>query len=65
MTNEWKEAVIDQCVIHCIDWDDSDPKATLTKLLEWSNQIALDPAVSEEARALVETGARTAMEMSV
>lgn len=54
--NPWKEAVIDACVIACIDWDEKDPRKTLHQLICWENQIALDPKVSSAAQALVDQG---------
>lgn len=49
---EWKEAVIEACIVSCIGFDESDPHGTLRNLLHWETQIALDPAVSSQARAL-------------
>lgn len=59
--NPWKDAVIDQLVIHHIynDTHDSDPRKALQDLLQVNQDIALDPAVSGEAQALIERG-RTA-----
>ena len=54
--DSWKEAVIEACVIACIGWDENDPEGTLRRLLQWESQIALDPAVSPAARALVDQG---------
>lgn len=53
--NEWKEAVIEACVVNCIGWDETNPVKTLTNLISWEVQIALDPAVSGEAAKLRDT----------
>lgn len=37
--------------------DDADPRAVLKEAIDWRVQIALDPAVSEEAQALIDRGA--------
>lgn len=51
--DEWREAVIDQCAIACLDGDFTDPRATLERLITWHVQMALDPKISEAAAALV------------
>ena len=53
--NEWKEAVIDACVVNCIGWHENDPRKTIQDLISWEVAIALDPQVSEEARKLRDT----------
>jgi hypothetical protein len=58
--NAWKEAVINSAVV---GWtysaaDEDDPIGCLSKLLAASAQIALDPAVSSDAAALIERGRR-------
>ena len=50
---QWKEVVIDACVVNCIGWDENDPRKTLSDLIGWEVQIALDPKVSKEAQELV------------
>lgn len=54
--NPWKDAVIEACIVNCIDWDEQDPVKTLAQLIAWEVKIALDPAVSADARALIERG---------
>ena len=52
--NEWKDAVIDACVINCIGWDENDPRKTIRDLCHWEADIALDPKVSSDAQKLVD-----------
>jgi hypothetical protein len=52
----WKEAVIDACVVNHLSWDENDPRKTLANLLSWECKVALDPAVSKEAADLIERG---------
>lgn len=52
----WKEAVIEACIVHCIDWDEADPVKTLNNLLRWNAEMALDPAISYEAQELINRG---------
>lgn len=54
----FRVAVIDQLVIHHIynASHDSDPRKALTDLLQINQDIALDPAVSSAAQALIERG---------
>lgn len=59
--NPWKEAVIDACVIDCINWHEDDPARTIKELIEWNVRQALDPKVSKEARELVERGRKEAV----
>ena len=47
---EWKAAVDDACVTSWVPM--TTPRETLRALLLWESQIALDPAVSEEAAKL-------------
>ncbi len=63
--NPWKEAVIDACVINCIDWDESDPRGTLAKLIAWEMQLTLDPQVSEEAKKLIQETATAATTLTL
>ena len=58
----WKEAVLEACVVACIGFDENDPRKTLANLLNWEASIALDPAVSSDARALIERGRKEAHE---
>jgi hypothetical protein len=59
--NAWKEAVIEACVVNCIGWDESNPMKSVADLISWEVQIALDPAVSSDAQALIERGKRECM----
>jgi hypothetical protein len=52
----WFDTIIDACVIDCIDYDISNPRKTLNKLLYTEQEMALDPAISKQARALVAKG---------
>ena len=56
--NIWRDAIDDALVVNCLDptGDHEDPRAALARLVAWETQIALDPAVSSEARALIEQG---------
>ena len=58
MTNAWKEAVIEKLVVDCIyaDRHEFDPEKAINDLLTYEIQIALDPAVSQAARDLIERG---------
>jgi hypothetical protein len=54
----WKDAVIDAAVVgwtYCAA-DDDDPRGCLSRIMAMNQQIALDPAVSSEAAALIERG---------
>jgi hypothetical protein len=51
--DKWKEAIIECCIIDCIDWDENDPGWTLRSLLAYEQDIALDPRVSSDAQRLV------------
>jgi hypothetical protein len=53
--NAWREAVIRQLVVHGIlaQKHESDPYAARSTLLDWVSDIALDHAVSREARDLI------------
>jgi len=51
---EWKDAIIDACVV---DWifakaHETDPRKAVNDLLCWQQRIALDPAVSKDAADL-------------
>jgi hypothetical protein len=56
--NAWRDAVIDRLVIGHMATaaHDSDPILALNDLLNWERAIALDPAVSAEAQALIDRG---------
>jgi hypothetical protein len=54
----WKDAVIDAAVVgwtYCAA-DEDDPRGCLSRIMAMNTQIALDPAVSSEAAALIERG---------
>lgn len=56
--NAWQDAVIDALVVNCIytKEHDADPRKALGDLILREQKIALDPAVSAEARALQGSG---------
>lgn len=54
--NEWREAVIDACVIDCINWYEDDPRKTIHQLCAYEQDIALDPLVSRDAQNLIDGG---------
>lgn len=56
--NEWKEAVIEALIVDCIYRNDheNDPYGAIGELISWETKIALDPAVSSDAAALIERG---------
>jgi hypothetical protein len=62
----WRDAVTDALVVSHIyrAEHDSDPRKAINDLLCWEAKIALDPAVSKDAAALVEQ-TRTATEREV
>jgi hypothetical protein len=56
--NPWKEAIIDAAVVDWVytaDMED-DPRKAVNALLSMAALIALDPAVSKDAQALVDRG---------
>jgi hypothetical protein len=52
--NEWKEAVINACIIDCLDWYGNDPGRTIRELCQWEQILALDPRVSSDAQKLID-----------
>jgi hypothetical protein len=48
----WKEAIIQACIVNCIDWDESSAEKSLAALLKYEVETALDPRVSERAAKL-------------
>lgn len=52
--DEWKNAIIDATVCNWTyqEKHENDPRAAVNALLAWESQVALDPAVSEEAAKL-------------
>ena len=60
--NEWKDAVIDELITaHVYQKEhDTDPRKAIQDAITWNCQVALDPAVSSDARALVERGLQQA-----
>lgn len=54
----WKQAVDDALVVSwCLSPEnENDPVKALSDLAAWTQKIALDPAVSEDARALIQRG---------
>lgn len=53
----WRQAIDDELVAteNCIV-DGDDPKAKLRELIDWHVAVALDPAVSNAAQALIDRG---------
>lgn len=58
----WRDAVIDACVINFLDWDMTDPRGTLARLIHWEQECALDPSISSAAQALIQRGRDEAKE---
>lgn len=60
----WREAVIDElCSLHIYSAEhDADPRKAVRDIIEWNQRLALDPAVSAEARALHTQGWNEAIE---
>lgn len=60
----WHDAVIDELIItHLLSLEnEADPKKALNDLMVWHQQIALDPAVSKDARKLLAEGERIGLE---
>ena len=61
--NPWKEAVIEALIVnHTLRKEhEEDPKLALAALIDWECKIALDPAVSSEAQALIDKGRKEAL----
>lgn len=55
--NEWKNIIIDKLVICGIfrKEHETNPRLAVDALLNWEIAVALDPAVSEDARMLLYT----------
>lgn len=53
--NQWREAIDEALVIGCLEPSrpDETPAQALDRLIDWETTIALDPAVSERAAALL------------
>lgn len=56
--DEWREAVLDELVTTWTftDKNKDDPRLALRDIINWHVRIALDPAVSSDAQALIEQG---------
>lgn len=56
--NHWQQAVVDELVVlHLLnDSNAHDPKKAIADVIAWNTKIALDPAVSKEARDLQASG---------
>lgn len=56
--NEWKQAVINELVTAYIltAEHETNPRKAIQDAITWNCQVALDPAVSSDARALIERG---------
>lgn len=50
MTDPWKEAIIDACIINHLDWDENDPKGTLNKVIWRELQMFTDPSITAPPR---------------
>lgn len=54
----WKSAVIDRIAATCMDAPQDEPPASiLRRIIDWEVAVALDPAVSDAAQALIDKGA--------
>lgn len=60
--SDWKDAVIDELVCaHILNYEhEHNPRKAIHDAISWNVEVALDPAVSSDARALIELGQRTA-----
>jgi hypothetical protein len=56
--NEWREAIHDELFTTWIlsDENEDDPRLALQDIIRWHVMAALDPAVSSDARALIDQG---------
>lgn len=54
----WQTAVDDALISHCLDCTgpDTDPREAVARLVATAVQMALDPAISEQAQALIDRG---------
>jgi len=52
--DKWKEAVIEECIVRHLSWDENDPRMTLRALINYEVQLALDPRVSKAAQDLID-----------
>ncbi len=61
-SSEWRKAVQNELVVlHILNNENEEnPRKALEDIIAWNQKIALDPAVSQEARDLVESGANKA-----
>ncbi len=56
-SNPWKDAVLDALANCCMDAPlDEEPRSILKRVIAWEVMVALDPAVSSEAQALIDRG---------
>lgn len=63
--DEWKVAVLDELVnCHMDAAVGTPPRDILKRVIAWHVQVALDPAVSEQAQALIDRGASVALTAS-
>jgi hypothetical protein len=53
---QWKEAIVEACVVNHLSWDEIDPRKSLANLIGWETTVALDPAVSKPAQDLIDRG---------
>jgi hypothetical protein len=55
--NPWREVIDESLVGAGLDVASDDPASDLLRLLDWHHDIWLDPAVCQEAQALIDRGA--------
>lgn len=59
-SDPWREAVHELCIVSWAPFYPDDPRRTLIELVGWEIRVALDPAVSSGAQALIDEGKRQA-----
>jgi hypothetical protein len=60
---QWREAVLDELANCCMDAPpDEPPRSILKRVIQWHIAVALDPAVSAEAQALIDKTVAAAVE---
>lgn len=55
----WKDSIIEKLIVsHCYKAEhETNPELAINDLISWEVNVALDPAVSEQAQALIDRGA--------
>jgi len=51
----WRDAVEEECIVAEIGWTEN-AKESLSRLINWHVTVALDPQVSNAAKALIQRG---------